>query len=163
MLVLVLTAYIGADFALSDVFANGGEGGIDLAKEVVRLCEEEKGDFTFSYELDGTIEEKIEAVVKKIYGGDGVIFTDDAKKQIKNIKICFATAYNRYGEGKPWKQGRVLQFFAEDELLISSAFWNMVCKSSRGYEIVLDEYRKNAHLIIEALAKIKKAYLPDFV
>ena len=78
-----------------------------------------------------------------------------------NIKICFATAYNRYGEGKPWKQGRVLQFFAEEELLISSAFWNMVCKSERGYEIVLDEYKKNANLIIEALAKIKKAYLPD--
>lgn len=77
------------------------------------------------------------------------------------IKICFATAYNRYGEGKPWTQGRVLQFFAKDELLISSAFWNMVCKSSRGYEIVLDEYKKNAHLIIEALAKIKKAYLPN--
>ncbi len=78
-----------------------------------------------------------------------------------NIKICFATAYNRYGEGKPWTQGRVLQFFAKDELLISSAFWNMVCKSGRGYEIVLDEYKKNAHLIIEALAKIKKAYLPN--
>ncbi len=77
------------------------------------------------------------------------------------IKICFATAYNRYGEGKPWTQGRVLQFFAKDELLISSAFWNMVCKSSHGYEIVLDEYKKNAPLIIEALAKIKKAYLPD--
>ena len=78
-----------------------------------------------------------------------------------NIRICFATAYNRYGEGKPWTQGRVLQFFAEDELLISSNFWNMVCKSPRGYEIVLDEYKKNAHLIIGALAKIKKAYLPD--
>lgn len=79
----------------------------------------------------------------------------------KNIKICFATAYNRYGEGKPWRQGRVLQFFAEDELLISSAFWNMVCKSDKGYEIVLDEYKKNAHLIITALSQIKKAYLPD--
>lgn len=77
------------------------------------------------------------------------------------IKICFATAYNRYGEGKPWTQGRVRQFFADDELLISSAFWNMVCKSDRGYDIVLDEYKKNAPLIIEALAKIKKAYLPD--
>ena len=77
------------------------------------------------------------------------------------IKICFATAYNRYGEGNPWKQGRVLQFFAEDELLISSSFWNMVCKSEHGYEIVLDEYKKNAHLIIEALSKIKRAYLPD--
>ena len=79
----------------------------------------------------------------------------------EKIKICFATAYNRYGEGKPWTQGRVRQFFADDELLISSAFWNMVCKSDKGYDIVLDEYKKNAPLIIEALAKIKKAYLPD--
>lgn len=79
----------------------------------------------------------------------------------EKVKICFATAYNRYGEGNPWKQGRVLQFFAEEELLISSKFWNMICKSDQGYEIVLDEYRKNAHFIIEALAKIKKAYLPE--
>lgn len=62
-----------------------------------------------------------------------------------HIKICFATAYNRYGEGKPWTQGRVRQFFAEEELLISSGFWNFICKSERGYEIVLDEYKKNAH------------------
>lgn len=79
----------------------------------------------------------------------------------EKIKICFATAYNRYGEGKPWTQGRVRQFFADEELLISSKFWNLVCKSDRGYEIVLDEYRKNANLIIEALARIKKAYLPN--
>lgn len=79
----------------------------------------------------------------------------------ENIRICFATAYNRYGEGNPWKQGRVRQFFAEEELLISSKFWNLISKSERGYEIVLDEYRKNAPLIIEALARIKKAYLPD--
>lgn len=79
----------------------------------------------------------------------------------KNIKICFATAYNRYGEGNPWKQGRVRQFFADEELLISSSFWNLICKSDDGYKIVLDEYRKNACLIIDALAKIKKAYLPD--
>ncbi len=77
----------------------------------------------------------------------------------ENVKIYFATAYNRYGEGKPWKQGRVLQFFAEDELLISRNFWNMVCKSDEGYDIVLDEYKKCAHYIIEALAEIKKAYL----
>ena len=79
----------------------------------------------------------------------------------EKIKICFATAYNRYGEGKPWTQGRVRQFFADDELLISSAFWNMVCKSNKGYDIILDDYKKNAPLIIEALAKIKKAYLPE--
>ncbi len=62
-----------------------------------------------------------------------------------NIRICFATAYNRYGEGKPWTQGRVRQFFADEELLISSKFWNLICKSEHGYEIILDEYKKNAH------------------
>ena len=50
------------------------EGGIELAEEVVRLCER-PNDFTFSYELSGSIEEKIEAIVKKIYGGDGVEFS----------------------------------------------------------------------------------------
>ena len=73
---------LGVNVVLSTVWANGGNGGVDLAKEVVRLCEEEKGDFTFSYELDSTIEEKITAVTQKIYGGNGVIITPAAKKQI---------------------------------------------------------------------------------
>ena len=70
---------------LSTVWAEGGKGGLELAKEVVRICEEEKGDFTFSYELDQPIDKKIEAVATKIYGGDGVIFTPEAKKQIKQL------------------------------------------------------------------------------
>ena len=77
----------------------------------------------------------------------------------ENIKICFATAYNRYGEGNSWEQTRVRQFFANDELLISKDFWNMICKSEHGYDIVLDEYRKNAHVIVEALNRIKAVYL----
>ena len=76
------------------------------------------------------------------------------------VKILFATAYNRYGEGKPWIQGRVRQFFSDDELCISKDFWNLVCKSDNGYEIVIDEYKKNAHYINEALDEIKDAYLP---
>lgn len=79
----------------------------------------------------------------------------------ENVKIIFATAYNRYGEGKPWTQGRVRQFFCDDELCISSEFWNLVCKSDHGYDIVIDEYKKNAHYINEALDEIKKAYLPN--
>ncbi|MBQ6825315.1 MAG: formate--tetrahydrofolate ligase [Clostridia bacterium] len=83
---------------LSDVWAKGGEGGEELAKEVVRLCEEEKGNFTFSYELGGTIEEKIDAIVRNVYGGDGVILTPNAKKQaeklaemgFENCPICMA-------------------------------------------------------------------------
>lgn len=76
-----------------------------------------------------------------------------------SIKIYFATAYNRYGEGKEWNQGRVLQFFDKEELLISSAFWNFVCDMPNGYEIVIDEYKKNAYKIINALGEIKNAYL----
>ncbi len=73
---------LGVNVVLSTVWAEGGRGGEALAREVVRLCEEEKGDFTFAYELDGTIEEKIEAVVKKIYGGVGINVLPAAKKQI---------------------------------------------------------------------------------
>ena len=73
---------LGVNVVLSTVWAEGGRGGEALAKEVIRLCEEEKGDFTFAYELDGTIEDKIEALVKKIYGGDGITVLPAAKKQI---------------------------------------------------------------------------------
>ena len=76
-----------------------------------------------------------------------------------NIKYFFATAYNRFGEGKEWKQERVLQFFAKDELLIGKDFWDFICCSDRGYEIVIDEYKKNSFYIKNALENIKKEYL----
>jgi hypothetical protein len=75
------------------------------------------------------------------------------------ITVYFATAYNRFGEGNPWKQERVKQFFAEKELLISKDFWNFICQMSDGYGIILAEYRKNAHLIKDALDSIKRMYL----
>ena len=89
---------LGVNVVLSTVWADGGKGGEDLAKEVVRLCEEEKGDFTFSYSLDGSIEEKIESVVKKVYGGKGITVLPAAKKQIdkltelgfSNLPVCIA-------------------------------------------------------------------------
>ena len=62
------------------------EGGEALAREVVRLCEEEKGDFTFAYEDELSIEEKIEAVVRKVYGGDGITVMPNAKKQIAQLE-----------------------------------------------------------------------------
>ncbi|MBR2019747.1 MAG: formate--tetrahydrofolate ligase [Clostridia bacterium] len=76
---------LGVNVVLSTVWAEGGKGGEALAREVIRLCEEEKGDFTFSYELDGTIEDKIEAIVKKVYRGAGVSFLPAAKKQIAQL------------------------------------------------------------------------------
>ncbi len=75
---------LGINTVLSDVWAKGGAGGEELAKEVVRLCEEEN-NFEFAYGLDGTIEEKIEAIVKRIYGGNGISVDKKAKKQIDKI------------------------------------------------------------------------------
>ena len=83
---------LGVNVVLSNVWAEGGKGGEDLAREVVRLCEEEKGDFTFSYEDNLTIEEKIEAIVKKVYGGDGINILPAAKKQIDKLtELGFGT------------------------------------------------------------------------
>lgn len=79
----------------------------------------------------------------------------------ENVRILFATAYNRYGEGRPWTQGRVRQFFCDEELCISRDFWNLVCKSDQGYDIVIDEYKRNAHFINEARDEIKDVYLPN--
>ena len=75
---------LGVNVALSEVWGKGGEGGIELAKEVVRLCEQ-PNDFSFSYDLDLPIKDKIEAIVKRIYHGDGVNFTANAEKQIKQL------------------------------------------------------------------------------
>ncbi len=76
---------LGVNVVLSTVWAEGGKGGEALAEEVVRLCEEEKGDFTFSYEDEDSLEEKIEKVVKKVYGGDGVTFLPAAKKELNKL------------------------------------------------------------------------------
>ncbi len=75
---------LGVNVVLSDVWAKGGEGGVEMAQEIVRLCEQ-PNDFTYSYELDGSIEDKIEAIVKKVYGGDGITVLPAAKKQIAQL------------------------------------------------------------------------------
>ena len=76
---------LGVNVALSEVWAKGGEGGVALAKEVVELCEKDN-DFEFAYDVDLSIEEKIEAIAKKIYRADGVNFTKAAKKEIADLE-----------------------------------------------------------------------------
>ncbi len=76
---------LGVNAVLSDVWACGGAGGEQLAREVVRLCEDETPNFRFAYELDCPIEAKIEAVVKRVYGGDGINVTPTAQKQIARL------------------------------------------------------------------------------
>jgi formate--tetrahydrofolate ligase len=103
---------LGVNTVLSTVWAEGGKGGEALAREVVRLCEEEQGDFTFSYDLDLPIADKIDAIVKKVYGGDGVIITPAAKKQIDqltalgfgNLPVCVAKTQYSFSDD-PTKLG----------------------------------------------------------
>ncbi len=75
---------LGVNVALSEVWGKGGDGGIELAEEVIRLCDA-PNDFTFAYDLDLSIEEKIKAIVTKIYGGKDVVFTANAQKQIRQM------------------------------------------------------------------------------
>ncbi len=76
---------LGVNVALSEVWAKGGEGGIKLAEEVIRLVEE-PNDFTYSYELEGSIEDKLNQIVQKVYGGKRVVLTANAQKQAKQLE-----------------------------------------------------------------------------
>ena len=90
-------AELGVNVCLSEVWGKGGEGGIDLAKEVIRLCEE-PSSFKFSYDTESSIKEKIEAIATKVYGADGVDYAPKAEKEIAelekfgygNLPICMA-------------------------------------------------------------------------
>ena len=102
---------LGVNVRLSTVWADGGRGGIELAEEVVRLCEDDN-DFSFSYENDCSIEDKINAIVKRVYGGDGAVFTSAAKKEIErltalgygNMPVCMAKTQYSFSDD-PTKLG----------------------------------------------------------
>lgn len=79
-------AKIGTKAVLATVWADGGKGGIELAKEVVRICDEEKPNFKFSYDLDMSITDKIKAVVTKVYGGKDIEIEDGAMQEIQNLE-----------------------------------------------------------------------------
>lgn len=76
----------------------------------------------------------------------------------ETIEIFFATAYNKFGEGNEWKQERVQQFFAKEELLIGKDYWNFCCNSKYGFDVVFDQYKKSADKLREAFDRIKNMY-----
>lgn len=76
----------GIDVVLSEVFAKGGEGGMDLAKEVINICENQKSDFHMLYDVNDSIEDKMNTIATEIYGADGVDFTADALKQVRELE-----------------------------------------------------------------------------
>ena len=107
---------LGASFALTEVWAKGGEGGVELAKKVVEACEK-PSDFKFIYDESMTPKEKMNAIATKIYGADGVDFTPQAEKDLKlihdvgkdNLLVCMAkTQYSLTDD--PAKIGRPKNF-----------------------------------------------------
>jgi formate--tetrahydrofolate ligase len=76
---------LGVNVVLSDVWAKGGQGGVELAQEVVRLCEQNHSDFTYSYDVNDSIENKLTAIVQRIYGGKGINILPSAQKQISEL------------------------------------------------------------------------------
>lgn len=76
----------GIDVVLSEVFAKGGEGGLELAKEVINICENRKSDFHTLYDVNDSIEDKMNTIATEIYGADGVDFTADALKQVRELE-----------------------------------------------------------------------------
>ena len=105
-------ARYGVNVALSEVWGKGGEGGLELAREVLRLCDE-KADFRFAYELDQPLRSKIEAIVKRVYGGAGVSYSAPAAKELDRLEamgfgglpVCMAkTQYSLSDD--PAKLGR---------------------------------------------------------
>ena len=76
----------------------------------------------------------------------------------QKVLIRFATAYNKFGEGKIWHQANVERMFSSDELLIGKDYWNFVCNDSEGFKIIFDQYKKSSHYIKDAIDRIKKLY-----
>jgi formate--tetrahydrofolate ligase len=101
---------LGVNVALSEVWAKGGDGGIRLAEEVVRLCEQ-PNQFQFSYDVKQSIKEKIEAIAKKIYHADGVTILPNAQKQIEQLEklgmdkvpICMAKTQYSFSDNPDLK------------------------------------------------------------
>ena len=99
-------AQLDTSIVLSDVWAHGGEGGKELAEAVVRLCEEDNSGFSFCYEDELGIEDKISAVVRKIYGGSGAVLLPEAKKQAEHLTalgfgklpVCIAKTQSSFSD-----------------------------------------------------------------
>lgn len=151
----------GVDLALSEVFAKGSEGGLDLARAVIDACEK-PSNFKFMYSDDMSIEDKIEAVAKNIYGANSVVYEPAAKKQLSEIMqldekyshfpICFAkTQYSLSDD--PTKLGRPSNFNitvreiklsagAKFIIVLTGAIMTMpgLPKNPAAYSIDIDEY-----------------------
>ena len=104
---------LGVNTVLSTVWAEGGKGGEALAREVVRLCEEEENAFTFSYDVNASIEEKLNTLARRVYGGTGAVLTPAAKKQAERLEAL------GFG-GLPICVAKTQYSFSDDPMLLGA-------------------------------------------
>lgn len=122
-------------------------------------CEDKNEHYLIELKASGDLDNKKSRAEKSALLEEYFLLKNQLRDdKTAKIKIFFGTAYNKFGEGKVWKQERVKQFFSEDELLIGKDYWNFVCNDDCGFEIVFNQYKKSADKIREALLKIKGMY-----
>ncbi len=122
-------------------------------------CEEKNEHYLIELKASGDLDNKKARAEKSALLEEYFLLKNELKNDsTAKVKIFFGTAYNKFGEGKPWKQERVKQFFSQDELLIGKDYWNFVCNDNEGFNIVFGQYRNSAEKIRVALNKIKDLY-----
>lgn len=99
--------------------------------------------------------EKTELLQEYFLLKNKIIGTDE------EISIFLGTAYNKFGEGNEWKQERVQQYFADEELLIGYNYWNFVCNDDDGFNIVFNQYKISCQYIKDSLERIKRLYFSN--
>lgn len=120
-----------------------------------------KKKFLIELKIGGDLDNKKAQAEKEALLKQYVLLRNSAEiKPTDSVKIFFCTAYNKNGEDEKWIQGRVKQFFSEDEIKIGKDFWNFFCNSPEGYEAVKNSYLKHAHFLKDTLKKIVELYAP---
>lgn len=122
-------------------------------------CKEKNEHYLIELKASGDLDNKKARAEKTALLEEYFLLKNQLKDDVTSkVKIFFGTAYNKFGEGKVWKQERVRQFFADDELLIGAEYWNFVCNDADGFNIIFNQYKKSADKIRMALTKIKGMY-----
>lgn len=120
-------------------------------------CKEKDEHYLIELKASGDLDNKKARAEKNALLEEYFLLKNQLKTG-KGIKIFFGTAYNKFGEKKPWKQERVKQFFATEELLIGEEYWNFVCNDSSGFEIIFSAYKESVDKIRKSLKIIKDMY-----
>lgn len=122
-------------------------------------CKEKNEHYLIELKASGDLDNKKARAEKSALLEEYFLLKNELKDDsTAKIRIFFGTAYNKFGEGKPWKQERVKQFFSEDELLIGKDYWDFVCNDKEGFNIVFEQYKVSSEKIRIALNKIKELY-----